>query len=81
MASEGTLSTHDKLVYMANQIVKFFAAEGEDTAVAGTADHIARFWDPRMRALIFAHLDAGGAGLDPVAKKAVEQLARKARAG
>jgi formate dehydrogenase subunit delta len=80
MQHEGTLSTHDKLVYMANQIAKFFANEGEEKAAAGTADHIARFWDPRMRGLIIAHLDAGGAGLDPAAKKAIEQIAAKARA-
>ncbi len=30
-----------------------------------------------MRAAIFAHLEAGGAGLDPVARMALEQLAGK----
>ena len=55
----------DKLVYMANQIGKFFASQGTEKAAAGTADHIKKFWDPRMRAPIFAHLEAGGAGLDP----------------
>ena len=30
----------DKLVYMANQIGKFFAAQGEEQAVAGIADHL-----------------------------------------
>jgi formate dehydrogenase subunit delta len=65
----------DKLVYMANQIGKFFASQGPDQAVAGTADHIKKFWDPRMRAAIFAHLDAGGGGLDPAVRKAIEQLA------
>jgi formate dehydrogenase subunit delta len=64
----------DKLVYMANQIGKFFASQGPEQAVAGTADHIAKFWDPRMRAEIVAHLKAGGAGLDPVARAAVESL-------
>jgi formate dehydrogenase subunit delta len=78
---EGTLSTHDKLVYMANQIAKFFANEGEEKAAAGAADHITRFWDPRMRLLIVAHFRAGGAGLDPIAKRAVEQLSRKASTG
>jgi hypothetical protein len=29
--------------------------------VAGIPEHIAKFWDQRMRAAIFAHLDAGGA--------------------
>ena len=52
----------DKLVYMANQIGKFFASQGPQQAVAGTADHIKKFWDPRMRATILAHLKEGGAG-------------------
>ncbi len=65
----------DKLVYMANQIGKFFASQGQQQAVAGTADHIKKFWDPRMRAAIFAHLEAGGSGLDPVAREAIEELA------
>lgn len=65
----------DKLVYMANQIGKFFNAQGsEDKAVAGVAEHIKKFWDPRMRSSIYAHLDQGGAGLDPAVKKAIEKL-------
>ena len=40
----------DKLVYMANQIGKFFASQGPDQAAAGIAEHIEKFWDPRMRA-------------------------------
>jgi len=68
----------EKLSYMANQIGKFFAHQGEEKAVAGIANHIARFWDPRMRAAIFAHLDAGGAGLDPFTRKAVASLRKVA---
>jgi len=68
----------DRLVYMANQIGKFFASQGGDKAVAGTADHIRKFWDPRMRAGIFAHLEAGGEGLDPMVRQAIEQLAQGA---
>ena len=64
----------DKLIYMANQIGKFFASQGPERAVAGTADHIKKFWDPRMRAAIFAHVEAGGGGLDPCARRAVELL-------
>jgi formate dehydrogenase subunit delta len=64
----------DKLIYMANQIGKYFNRQGEEKAVAGIAEHIRLYWDPRMRASIFAHLDAGGAGLDPFALKAIEQL-------
>jgi len=65
----------DKLTYMANQIGKFFASQGRQQAVAGTADHIKKFWDPRMREAIFAHLAAGGGGLDPIPREAIEQLA------
>jgi formate dehydrogenase subunit delta len=69
------MSLDNKLVYMANQIGKFFASQGREQAIAGTADHIQKFWDPRMRAAIFAHLKEGGAGLDPVVRAALEQLA------
>jgi formate dehydrogenase subunit delta len=64
----------DKLVYMANQIGKFFATQSEQAAVAGTAEHIRKFWDPRMRAAIFAYLDSGGGGLDPAVRSAIESL-------
>ena len=64
----------DKLIYMANQIGKFFASQGPKQAVAGTAEHIKKTWDPRMRAAIFAHLDKGGEGLDPDVRAAIAQL-------
>jgi len=48
----------DKLAYMANQIGKFFAHQPHDKAVAAIADHIQKFWDPRMRSEILAHLQA-----------------------
>jgi formate dehydrogenase subunit delta len=64
----------DKLVYMANQIGKFFAGQGPELAVSGTAEHIKKFWDPRMRAAIFAYLEEGGAGLDANVRRAIENL-------
>jgi len=70
----------DKLIYMANQISAFFTSQGHETAVSGTAEHIKKFWDPRMRKAIFAHLAQGGAGLDPVAREAVERLATAEKA-
>lgn len=74
--------TLDKLIYMANQIGKFFASQGREQAAAGTADHIKKFWDPRMRAEILAHLEAGGQGLDPVVRTALERVAgAKSEAG
>jgi formate dehydrogenase subunit delta len=68
------MSHDDKLVYMANQIGRFFASQRNDQAVTGIATHLAKFWDPRMRTAIVAHLDAGGEGLLPPVKEAVETL-------
>jgi formate dehydrogenase subunit delta len=65
----------DKLVYMANQIGKFFGSQGSTKAPAAIAEHLQKFWDPRMRAAIIAHLEeAGGAGLDPPVQEAVGKL-------
>jgi formate dehydrogenase subunit delta len=61
----------EKLVVMANQIARFFAAQGEARALPQIADHIRQFWDPRMRRAIAAHIAEGGAGLDPLAKMAL----------
>ncbi len=69
----------DRLIYMANQIGKFFHSQGRDHAVAGIAEHVRKFWDPRMRKAILAHLEAGGAGLDPEVREALATLT-KARA-
>jgi formate dehydrogenase subunit delta len=69
-------SSDERLVIMANQIARFFSAQAHDKAVAGAADHIAKFWDPRMRSRIRAHLADGGAGLDPLAKAAIARLQR-----
>lgn len=64
-----------RLVYLANQIAKFFHAQGESAAAAGVEDHLRKFWDPRMRREIVAHLQAGGTGLEPSARIAVTRLA------
>jgi formate dehydrogenase subunit delta len=64
----------EKLVYMANQIGKFFVSQGDDHAVAGIADHLQKYWDPRMRATILDHFAHGGSGLEPLVRRAVEQL-------
>jgi formate dehydrogenase subunit delta len=51
----------ERLVAMANDIAAFFDSE-PDKAVAseGVRFHISRFWDPRMRREIIAHVAAGG---------------------
>lgn len=68
--------SHDSnLVYVANQIGKFFAHQPEDKAIANIADHLFKYWDPRMRKAIVAHLEErGGVGLDPRALAAVQKV-------
>jgi formate dehydrogenase subunit delta len=67
--------SHDsKLVYMANQIGKFFETQGPDRAVAGTAEHIKKFWDPRMLSSMYAYLEAGGGGLAANVRQAFDHL-------
>jgi formate dehydrogenase subunit delta len=65
---------------MANQIGTFFASQGPGQAVAGTTNHLKKFWDPRMRADIIAHWRAGGEGLRPEVRLAVATLAAEAGA-
>ena len=67
--SGGTLAT---LHRMANDIARNLAAMGHDQAVLATADHIDKFWDPRMKRQIFAD---DLAALSPIARAAIEHLA------
>jgi len=70
-----------RLTAMANQIGAFFRLQGEDAAIAGIEDHLRKYWDPRMRGQIVAHLRAGGEGLDPAVRSAVARLDVGAEAG
>ena len=73
-----TSTSMDTLVRMANQIADFFKIQPADKAVEGTADHIRKFWDPRMRAMMTQHLAHGGAGLNPIALQAAQQVCKPA---
>jgi len=65
----------DRLVSMANDIGHFFNAEADkNVAAQSVANHIKRYWDPRMRREIIAHYREGGAGLDPVPRSAIALL-------
>ena len=70
----------DRLAYMANQIARFFAHCPEDAAVAEVAEHLRKFWDPRMRTQIIAMLveaeksPSAANQLNTVAQKAVAIL-------
>ena len=63
------------LVSMANQIEAFFRSEPDrNVAIDAIATHLKRFWDPRMRKAIVAHVAAGGAGMGELAKAAVQKV-------
>ena len=67
--------SEQNLVMMANQIARNLASRGEAAAAAATADHIATFWDPRMKATAFALLQRAEAEFSPIARRALETLA------
>ena len=69
------MDTRD-LVRMANQISDFFKSYGEKEAVEGIAEHINRFWEPRMRRMFFDYLDQGGDGLSDLVKAAAPAIRR-----
>lgn len=58
------MDQHD-MIRMANQIASFFNGSGPEVAVKDAAEHINKFWEPRMRTALIAHLEKGGEGLDP----------------
>jgi formate dehydrogenase subunit delta len=65
-----------QLITMANEIAAFFiSASDGDEASKSVAAHLRRYWDPRMRKQIIEHVAAGGEGLVPTARAAVELLA------
>jgi len=63
----------ENLVTMANQIGEYFVAyadrrEGEREI----ANHLRKFWEPRMRRALFAHIDSQkDSGLDEIVRSAV----------
>ena len=69
------VSQADKLVRMANQIATFFLSQPEAVRIEGVANHINKFWEPRMRRSLLAALaDPVLAGqLAPIVRDALER--------
>lgn len=61
------------LIKMANQIGDFFESMPDPVeAEEGIATHIKKFWAPRMRHELLAHIDSqAGAGLHPTVLHAI----------
>jgi formate dehydrogenase subunit delta len=65
---------------MANDIGHFFGGEPlREDAVAGIANHIAKYWTKRMRDKLAAHLTQDGdADLEDLPREALRRLAQQA---
>jgi formate dehydrogenase subunit delta len=63
----------EPLLRMANQIGAFFETMPDhDEALQDIATHLKKFWEPRMRRALLAHIDAqGNAGLNPLVAEAI----------
>lgn len=67
----------EHLVRMANQIGAFFdAMPDHEEAVEGVAQHLNKFWEPRMRKAFLEHVDGRARehaddGLAPIVAEAV----------
>jgi formate dehydrogenase subunit delta len=70
------MSGDTNLVKMANDIANFFRSEPvREDAVAGIANHISKFWTPRMREKLESHLaQHGNAALDELPREALQRL-------
>jgi formate dehydrogenase subunit delta len=65
-----------RLVAMANDISNFFGSDPDPAAAAEqVANHLKKFWEPRMRDEIRRYVTAGGEGLSSIAIQAVKKLA------
>ena len=64
----------DKLVRMANQIGDFFAPQPQANAAEGVANHLKRFWTPKMISEIIARSAEADSGLNPTAALGVALL-------
>jgi formate dehydrogenase subunit delta len=72
------MNPDEKLAYMANQVAKFFAAQGEERAAKGVADHLQKFWNPDMRRDFLAAAANGNLNLHPAVKAALPLLQSQA---
>ena len=65
----------DLLIKMANEIGDFFSGATGEQAAQDVANHLRRYWEPRMRAQMLRYYEERqGAGLSEVAKRAVALL-------
>lgn len=63
------------MIHRVNEIARFWVAYPHDEAVAGVADHIVKFWEPRFRRQLVEYADTDGSGLHELVKEALRLVA------
>jgi formate dehydrogenase subunit delta len=65
----------DKLVRMAEQITANLSYTDDEAVVsAKVADHLNRFWDPRMKDSLRSYAEGHGENLSPMLRAAIAQI-------
>jgi formate dehydrogenase subunit delta len=68
----------ERLIKMANDIGDFFKAEpNRADGVVGIANHIQRFWEPRMREQILEYAARDGSELAELVREALKDVQAK----
>jgi formate dehydrogenase subunit delta len=69
----------ENLVTMANQIGTFYASYPDQIeGRTEIANHLQRYWAPRMRAQLYSHIDLeSGEGLDSIVVEAIMEHRRE----
>jgi len=72
----------DLLIKMTNEIGEFFAGTAEaPEAARAVANHLKRYWEPRMRAQMISYFEQrNGAGLTELARNAVALMVADSKA-
>jgi formate dehydrogenase subunit delta len=66
----------ERLIQMANSIAQFFEAQPDrEQAAAGVAEHIQKFWEPRMRRQLLGIVATpDGDALSPLVQQALVRV-------
>ena len=69
------MSIHDAAeIRLINKVVVHFGYLPTEQAATEVADHVRKFWDPRMKRRLFDLVDSGASDFEPVALAAAALL-------
>ena len=75
LSAEQIRSNNDtKLIRMGNQIATFFSSQNNENAGQDVAEHINKFWEPRMRRQFFVLADSSSDKFHDLLKDAIPHI-------